>query len=64
MKELEAKISTRVTNNIPLYRTPKGSSGTIVFDYRTGITVRWDKSHDTDDFDKKTELKFLNILEE
>lgn len=64
MKEFEALVGTRVTNNIPLYKIPKGSSGTIVFDYRTGVTVEWDKNKDTDDFDKKTELKFLNILKE
>ena len=63
MKKEEALVGTRVISNVEIYRVPKGSAGTIIFDYRTGITVEWDRG-DYDDFDKKTELKFLNILEE
>jgi len=70
MRANDAKVGTKVRSNVAFSGVPKGTKGTIVEDYGSGVMVEWD--HDQtegweplrDGFNKSRELEYLDLLHE
>lgn len=65
MTEDQATVGTRVRTLVEFADVPKGTEGVIDEDYGSGVMVAWRRPRTLrDGFDKKTELDFLQRVEE
>lgn len=59
-------VGDKVRSLVEFSLVPKGTTGTIVEDYGTGLTVRWDLDFSfkplEDGFDKQRDLQFLELV--
>jgi hypothetical protein len=62
----DATIGQRVRTAVEWFKVPKGTTGTIIEDYESGVMVQWDIQHYgkpiLDGFDMDTELHFLEAI--